>query len=133
MVGAKASGALSGSVCADLAASYRYNNLLVSCTGYNLFKKTELAMLYEVKKDVRVSGVCKVEGLDKMPEFAVGVWSAVAENTIVRAKVNSAGEVSGCFKTTVNNKMTFSGAMTLDGKNLSNGNHKVGFGVEFLF
>ena len=132
-MGVKASGGVSGPIVADMAFSYHYNDVLLTCTGYNLFKKTDLAVYYEWNKDVRLSAICKVDGFDKMPDLTVGISSAVADNTTVRAKINCAGEVCGCFKTTVNNKMTFSGAMTLDAKNLNNGNHKVGFGVEFLF
>ena len=133
MFGLKASGACSGPMAADMAFSYRHNNVLMSCTGYNLFKKLDVAMYYELNKDTRFSALCKFDSYDAMPAMTVGMSSNVADNTTVRAKVNSVGEICGCFKTTVNKKMTFSGAMTLDAKNLNNGNHKVGFGVEFLF
>ena len=129
----KASGAVSGSIVTDIAASYRHKDIVMSCIGYDLFKKADLAIYYEWNKDTRLSTICKIDGFDKMPAMTFGLSSAVADNTTVRAKITSEGEIQGCFKTTVNKKMTFSGSMALDAKNMNNGNHKVGFGVEFLF
>lgn len=117
----------------DLAVSYRHHNLLMSCVGHDLFAKTDLALLYDLNEKTRLSAICTMDGLDKMPALTVGMCSSVADNTTVRAKVNLEGEVYGCFKTTVNKKMTFSGSVSMDAKNLNSGNHKVGFGVEFLF
>ena len=133
MVGLKTSGVCSGEMNTDLAISYKHSNILLTCVGYKLFTKADVGMYYELNEDTRLSAICKLDGFDKMPAMEVGVSSSIADNTTVRAKVNCEGEISGCFKTTVNKKMTFSGAMTLDAKNLNNGNHKVGFGVEFLF
>lgn len=132
MLGLKAYGKCCETITADMGLSYQYNDLRLSCICRDLCKKTDLGFVYQYN-DIKFSGMCTVDGFDKMPTFTVGLASEVADNTTVRAKVTSNGEVCGCFKTTVSNKMTFNGAMTLDAKNLNNGNHKVGFGVEFLF
>ena len=132
MLGLKAYGKCCETITADMGLSYQYNDLRLSCICRDLCKKADLGFVYQYN-DIKFSGMCTVDGFDKMPTFAVGLASEVADNTIVRAKVTSGGEVSGCFKTTVNNKITFNGTMTLDAKNLNNGNHKVGFGMEFLF
>ena len=107
MLGLKTSGVCSGERSTDVALSYKYNRLLLTCTGYKLFSKTNVAMHYELNEDTRLSAVCKVDSFDKMPAMEVGVSSSIAENTTVRAKVNGEGEISGCFKTTVNKKMTW--------------------------
>ena len=132
LLGMKAYGKCGETITADMGLSYQYNDLRLSCICRDMCKKTDLGFVYQYN-DVKFSGMCTVDGFDKMPTCSIGLASKVADNTIVRAKVTSGGEVSGCFKTTVNNKITFNGAMTLDAKNLNNGNHKVGFGVEFLF
>ena len=132
MLGLKAYGKCCETITADMGLSYQYNDLRLSCICRDLCKKADLGFVYQYN-DIKFSGMCTVDGFDKMPTFTVGLASEVADNTTVRAKVTSGGEVCGCFKTTVNKKMTFTGAMSLDAKNLNNGNHKVGFGVEFLF
>ena len=43
------------------------------------------------------------------------------------------GEVSGFYKATVDNRLTYSGSLTVDAANLSNGNHRTGAGIEFIF
>lgn len=133
LVGMKMSGVCGNKPIFDLGLSYACKDVLYTCVGYDMFKRADLSVFYKMDSKTRLSTVCKVSKLDAMPEMVVGVASKVADNTEVRAKVGSSGEVSGCFVTTVDNKMKFSGSMTLDAKNLNGGNHKVGFGVEFLF
>lgn len=132
-MGAKLSGTCSAKPVADFGMSCTYKNVICSCVGYDMFKRADLAMFYKLDKKTKLSAVCKVANLETMPDVMVGFVSEVADNTEVRAKVGTNGEVSGCFKTTVDNKMKFSGSVALDAKNLNGGNHKVGFGVEFLF
>ena len=127
------SGACGNKPVFDLGLSYTYKGVLYTCVGYDMFKHTDLSVFYKMDSKTSLSTVCKVSKLDAIPEMVVGIASKVADNTEVRAKAGSNGEVSGCFVTTVDNKMKFSGSMTLDAKNLNGGNHKVGFGVEFLF
>lgn len=133
MMGVKVAGTCDSKPVVDLGMSYAYKDLLCSCVGYNLFKRADIAMFYKLNKNTKLSAVCKVASLDAMPDVMVGFVSEVADNTQVRAKVGTNGEVSGCFTTTVDKKMKFSGSMTLDAKNLNGGCHKVGFGMEFLF
>lgn len=132
-MGVKVSGAGCEFAGADLAASYRCNNLLVSCTGYNLFKKADIAMFYEMNGKTKLSAVCKMASLHEMPKVEVGLVSKLSKDTELRAKVNSVGEVSGFYKATVDNRLTYSGSLTVDAAHLNGGNHKVGFGIEFIF
>lgn len=133
LMGVKMSGICGNKPVFDLGMSYAFEDVLCTCVGYDLFKSADLSVFYKMDSKTRLSAVCKVSSLDAMPAMVVGIASKVAETTEVRAKAGSNGEVSGCFQTTVDNKMKFSGSMTLDAKNLNGGNHKVGFGVEFLF
>ena len=132
-MGVKASGAVSGAVAADIAASYQYNSIICSCTGYNLFKKMDMTLYYELNEKTKFSTVCKMASYDQLPTFEVGMFTKLSPDTELRAKVNSAGEVSGFYKATDNGRMAFCGSLTVDTMHLKDGNHKVGFGVEFLF
>lgn len=117
----------------DIGGSYAFGNAVVSCVGYNLAKSADVSVFYAVSEKTRVGCLCKVRDLESLPEMCVGVASKVAENTELRGKASSSGVVSGCFKTTVDGKMTFSGCLSVDCKNLNAGNNRVGFGVEYLF
>ena len=132
-MGVKVAGACDSKPVVDLGMSYAYKDLLCSCVGYDLFKRADFAMYYKLDGKTKLSAVCKVADFSAMPDVMVGLVSDMADNTQVRAKVGTNGEVSACFTTTVDKKMKFSGSMTLDAKNLNGGCHKVGFGMEFLF
>lgn len=133
MVGSKVYGNLGNSPSADVAVSYAYKNMVYSCTGYDLFKKADLAVMYDYDKNTRFSAICRVSSLNDMPEFDLGVVTKMAKDAEARCKVSSAGEVSACFKVTVEKKVAFTGSLTVDAANLSNGNHRTGAGIEFIF
>lgn len=132
-MGLKVRGDCSSKPMVDMGASYALEKVMVSCVGYNLAKSADVSVFYAANEKTRVGCMCKVRDLKSVPEVCVGVASKVAENTELRGKASSSGVVSGCFKTTVDGKMTFSGCLSVDCKNLSAENNRVGFGVEYLF
>ena len=99
----------------------------------DLFKKADLAVMYDYDKNTRFSAICRVSSLNDMPEFDLGVVTKMAKDAEARCKVSSTGEVSACFKVTVEKKVAFTGSLTVDAANLSNGNHRTGAGIEFIF
>lgn len=117
----------------DIGLSYQLKNVVLSCVGYDSLKEGDVCMMYEMNDDTRLSGVCHVKSFEEVPEVLLGVAHKIGESTEVRCKVSSSGCVSGCFKSTVEKKMTFSGSLSVDGKDLKSGNNRLGFGVEFLF
>lgn len=127
------SGNCNGKPTTDFGLCYRLKDVVLSCVGYDLMKQGDLCVFYEMNDETRLSGVCHVKSFDEVPEMMFGVAHKIGENTEVRCKVSSSGCVSGCFKSSVDDKMTFSGSLSIDGKDLKSGNNRLGLGVEFLF
>ena len=100
---------------------------------HDCLKRGEVSVLYKINDTTRVSGVCEGKLAAEMPRICVGVMSTIGETTDVRAKVTSEGVLSGCFRSTLEKKIALNGSLSVDLKNLNGGNHKVGFGMEFLF
>ncbi|KNB42834.1 hypothetical protein JH06_5537 [Blastocystis sp. subtype 4] len=126
-------GIVGGLPTTDFGLCYRVKDVVLSCVGYDLMKQGDLCVFYEMNDKTRLSGVCHVKSFDEVPEMLLGVAHKIGENTEVRCKVSSSGCVSGCFKSSVDDKMTFSGSLSVDGKDLKSGNNRLGLGVEFLF
>ena len=132
-MGSKVHGDLSHSPSADVALSYAYKSMVYSFTAYDLFKIADLTVMYDYDKCTSFSAICRVSSLNDMPEFDFGVVSKMARDAEMRCKVSSTGEVSACFKVIVEKKIAFTGSLTVDASNLSNGNHRSGAGIEFIF
>lgn len=113
--------------------SYRYKNVLYTCVGYDMFKRTDLSVLYTIDNKTRFSAVCKVTSLNDMPVFDLGVVSKMNGDAELRGKISSNGEVSGCYKVTVDKRISFCGSLTIDASDLNHGNHRTGVGMEFIF
>ena len=97
-------------------------------------------MIFSTQKNLCDSGIAKAAvgakvmtesvAFDTSFDMASQRYNA---GLVYGGKASSSGVVSGCFKTTVDGKMTFSGCLSVDCKNLSAENNRVGFGVEYLF
>lgn len=126
-------GNCSGKMTTDFGLSYSVNEVVLSCVGYDMMKHADLCVFYNMNDKTRLSGVCKVKSFEEVPEVVLGVACKVADNTEVRCKMSSSGCVSGCFKSSVDDKMVFSGSLSIDAKDLKSGKNRIGLGVEFLF
>ena len=132
MVGSKVYGDLSNSPSADVAVSYAYKYMVYSCTGYDLFKKADLTVMYDYDKNTRFSAICRVffaerharvrpgRG-DEDGEGRGGALQGVQHGRSVRVLQGDRGEEGRLPRD----------RWTVDAANLSNGNHRTGAGIEF--
>ncbi len=98
----------------DFAASYSHHDMTCSAIAYNLFSKMDIVLHYRVNKRLNVSTACNVDiDSGNCPGFELGLQYAPDKNTVLRAKLSEKGVVSGCFRVSVNDKMTVKGSLAV--------------------
>lgn len=98
----------------DFAASYSHRDMTCSAIAYDLFSKMDLILHYRVNKRMNVSTACAVDiNSGKCPDFELGLQYSLDKSTMLRAKLSDKGIVSGCFRVSVNDRMTVKGSLAV--------------------
>ena len=85
-----------------------------SAIAYNLFSSMDIVLHYRVNKRLNVSTACCVDiNSGNCPGFELGLQYAPDRNALLRAKLSEKGVISGCFRVSVNDKITVNGSLTV--------------------